>query len=237
MRLTGLRMAAEHQGAWCIPLEVLFASIFGAVLLSPHYPAVAGEPAAIVEEVSDPSSGVQHMDILQEGRVIRLSQNAILTLGYLRSCVRETIVGGKVTVGRNTSRIENGKRQTETVDCDGKPLAEPSRHGAEVAGAAFRKTKTRRRKLPKPNWTLHSTMPVLRLSDPSKQVIIERLDTDGELSIKLTPKGQAVDLSKAGIKLDPGGLYAMSVGTKRYVIKVSPLAIPEAPLLSRLIIM
>jgi hypothetical protein len=44
-----------------------------------------------------------------------------------------------------------------------------------------------------------------------------------------------VDTAKAGVKLEPGGLYAISSGDTAYIIKISPLAEPDAPVLSRLV--
>ena len=207
---------------------------FSAALLFPLTVAVAGEPAAIVEDVSDTSSGVQQMDILMEGRVIELGSDTTLTLGYLRSCIRETITGGSVTVGQNDSKVKNGARQAEEVDCDGGLVVKSSKRGAEVVGAVFRKGKTRK-PLPKPSWTLYSTSPFLRLSKPSARIRIVRLDRDGEKPIDLAVEGFLVDLSKIGVQLDPGGLYAISDDLETYILKVSPLAVPEAPLLSRLI--
>lgn len=195
----------------------------------------AGEITAIVEEVSGPASSVQKMDILEEGRVIELGEGATLTLGYLRSCIRETITGGKVTVGLDGSTVENGKRDSEEVDCDGGQVIKPNKLGDEVAGAVFRKGASNRKKLPKPRWTLYGTDPVLRLSKPTKRIVIERLDKEIHGLVDLAVNGMLVDLSKAGVRLDPGGLYSISDGSATYILKVSPLAVPEASLLSRLV--
>jgi len=196
--------------------------------------AFADEPAAIVEDVSDTVSGIQQMDFLVEGRVIELGEGVTLTLGYLSSCLREVITGGKVTVGQNKSKVENGTRVTEEVDCDGGLVIKSSKRGSEMAGTVFRKGKTRK-KLPKPNWTLYSTNPFLRLSKPSARIRIERLDKKSKKPIDLAVHGLLIDLSKAGVQLDPGGLYAISDDKETYILKVSPLAVPEASLLSRLI--
>ena len=62
-----------------------------------------------------------------------------------------------------------------------------------------------------------------------------RLDKKNEKPIDLAVHGLLIDLSKAGVQLDPGGLYAISNDSETYVLKVSPLAVSDAPLLSRLI--
>jgi hypothetical protein len=130
--------------------------------------------------------------------------------------------------------VENGVRKEEEVDCDGGLVIKSSQRGAEVAGAVFRQGKITK-PLPKPNWTLYSTNPFLRLSKPSARIRIERLDKSSEKPIDLAITGLLIDLSKAGVQLDPGGLYALSDDSKTYIVKVSPLAESEAPFLSRLI--
>ena len=209
--------------------------LFVAALLVPSGLVRAGEPVAIVEDVSSAEVGVQQMDILEQGRVINLGTGAKLTLGYLSSCLRETITGGKVTVGEDESKVENGKRVAEEVDCDGGQVIKSSSRGNQVAGAVFRQGKKPRKPLPKPQWTVFGTNPVMRLSKPATRILIERLDKKDEKPIDLPVDGLLVDLSKAGVQLDPGGLYLISNGPASYVIKVSPLAVPDAPLLSRLI--
>ena len=43
-------------------------------------------------------------------------------LGYLRSCWRETITGGVVTVGAEHGTVEHGRVFRELVECDGGSL-------------------------------------------------------------------------------------------------------------------
>ncbi|MHA1573899.1 MAG: hypothetical protein ACTSX8_07880 [Alphaproteobacteria bacterium] len=209
--------------------------LLATTLVWPGGGARAGQIAAIVEELSASIVGIQPMDLLEQGRIIELGEGVTLTLGYLRSCIRETITGGRVTVGEEESKVENGTRLAEEVDCDGGLFIKSSKRGDEVAGAVFRKGNSRRKKLPKPQWTVFGTNPVFRLSKPSARILIERLDKEDESPIDLAVDGLLVDLSKLGILLHPGGLYSISDGSATYVVKVSPLAVPDAPLLSRLI--
>lgn len=204
-------------------------------LLIPGGLASAGEPVAIVEEVKGPQIGVQQMDLLEQGRVIKLQAGTTLTLGYLGSCVRETITGGSVTIGQEKSKVENGTRLAKQVDCDGGRAIKLDNRGNDVAGVVFRKVKTIGKKLPKPQWTIFGTDPVMRLSKPGTRILITRLDKDNEKPIDLAVGGLIVDLSKAGIQLEPGGLYSISDLSATFILKVSPLAVPGAPLLSRLI--
>lgn len=210
--------------------------VLASLLLLPAQTAAAGEVSAIVEQVGGPDSGVYEMDLLEAGQVIKLGPGSSMTLGYLRSCVREIIIGGDVTIGAESSKVVNGLRRKEEVDCDGGQLVRTSQQSDDVAGAVFRKGNFERKTLPKPDWTLFGVGPFIRLSKAGGTVQIERLDKV-EDTIKVPVKGDWVDLEAKGIKLEPSGVYAMSSGNRPVVVKVSPLAEPGAPILSRLIVM
>jgi hypothetical protein len=210
--------------------------VLASMLILPVQTAASGEISAIVEQVGGPDSGVHEMDLLEEGQVIKLPAGASMTVGYLRSCVREIIVGGEVTVGKEASKVVGGVRRKEDVDCDGGQLVRNSKQSDDVAGAVFRKGNFERKALPKPDWTLFGVSPFIRLSKAGGTLKIERLDKV-EDTIKIPIKGDRIDLEAKGIKLEPSGVYAMSSGKRPVVVKVSPLAEPGAPILSRLIVM
>ena len=216
-------------------VRLCVAVLFLAILGRPGISAEAKKIVAIVEEVSNSASGIQAMDLLEEGQVIGLGRSTTLTVGYLHSCVRETITGGKVTIGQNRSEVENGVRRAEEVFCDGGTMIRPNKRGDEVAGAVFRKGAARLKTLPKPQWTSYGTKPIFRLSKPITRLVIGRLDKRGQEPVDLAVNGTRVDLSKLEVQLEPGGLYAISDGSRTYVLKISPLAVPKAPLLSRLV--
>ena len=81
--------------------------------------ARAGGPVAIVEEVSGTVGGIELLQYVDSGRAIKLGATGMVVLGYLNSCVRETIKGGSVTVGREKSTVLGGKVSRERVECDG----------------------------------------------------------------------------------------------------------------------
>jgi hypothetical protein len=64
--------------------------LFIAAILCSTGPAYAVEPSAFVEDVSDTASGVQQMDILNEGRVIELGKD---TTGIVRANLLEPEYG------------------------------------------------------------------------------------------------------------------------------------------------
>ena len=84
-----------------------------------HVVPVAAGPVAIVEEIDSSSARVQFMDFVDQGQVIQLGDKAALILGYLPSCLRETITGGSVTIGPEKSIVSGGKVTREVVECDG----------------------------------------------------------------------------------------------------------------------
>ena len=81
--------------------------------------ARAQSPVAIVEDISVTVSGVELLEYVNRGRAIELGATGTLVLGYLNSCVRETINGGSVTVGEDRSIVEGGKVSRERVECGG----------------------------------------------------------------------------------------------------------------------
>lgn len=210
--------------------------VFAALLIAPSGVHAAGGISAIVEQVAGPDAGVQQMDLLEEGQVIKLGPGGSITIGYLRSCVREIIVGGEVTIGLEGSKVKDGLRRKEEVDCDAGQVVRLSKQSDDVAGAVFRKGNFDRKPLPKPDWVSFGTSPFVRLSQETKTVRIERLDKI-EDTITVPVKGDWVDLKAQGIKLEPSGVYAMSGGAKPFIVKVSPLAEPGAPVLSRLVVL
>lgn len=210
--------------------QIASATLF---LLSITGMAWASEPAAIVESVNAPSANLQQMDFLDEGRVIALKDGERLTLGYLSSCVREHITGGKVTVGVDKSKVEGGTRKAEDVDCDGARVVRVKSRSADVAGAVFRKGKWDE-PLPKPNWTAFSVSPLFRLTPIAKSVRIERIDKVSPIVEVPISSGWA-DFAKAGVKLAPSGLYEVTAGDVSLILQISPLAQPDAPLLSRIV--
>jgi hypothetical protein len=71
-------------------------------------PMGANAQVALVEDVNSKSAGVQSMDYVAAGKQIRLGNQDTLVLSYLKSCWRETIAGGTVTVGAEQSDVAGG---------------------------------------------------------------------------------------------------------------------------------
>ena len=96
-------------------------ALLAPALLAPAMPAMATDPSAIVEDTKG-KVDVEFMDYLAPGRVVRLGAADELVLGYLRSCWRETIRGGTVTIGTEQSTVAGGNVKREKVKCEGSKL-------------------------------------------------------------------------------------------------------------------
>jgi hypothetical protein len=73
---------------------------------------------ALIESLTSVSPGVESMDYVQTGQVIRLAPNQTIVLSYMSSCLRETITGGTVTVGTDWSEVQSGEVQRTRGQCD-----------------------------------------------------------------------------------------------------------------------
>jgi len=214
-----------------IKLRMFVASVF---FWAPAF-GWAAEPVAIVEDVSFEKAGVNFMDYLDAGRVITLPPGESLTLGYLKSCWRETITGGRVTVGAERSEVKGGRVQREKVECDGGRAKITKAQAGKSGVMVFRKgKKAPATPPPPPERILYGTSPFISLPGDGR-VVIERLDRRGKKYEVNVTDGYA-DLSSMDIALRPGGLYRARAGKKKIVFQIDRSAQPGRwPIVSRLI--
>src|SRR6202158_283526 len=96
-------------------------SLIAAVLCSIGFTtlAAAQTPVAVVEDVQGKVTGVEFMDYVAPGKVIKLGPGSTVVLGYMNSCWRETITGvGTVIVGSEESRVHLSEVKAGKVQCD-----------------------------------------------------------------------------------------------------------------------
>ncbi len=198
--------------------------------------AIAEVPSAIVEDVNASGAGVAFMDYVEAGRVIRLGASGTLTLGYLRSCLRETITGGTVTVGSERSVVAGGSVVRERVECDGGSLELTTEQAGKSAVLVLRKLPASAAgAMPQPALTIYGASPVIKLTGGGGHVAIERLDRPTE-DLEIAVAGGLADLSAMGQSLKPGGLYRARAGEAEIVFKVDAFARPgKGPIIGRLI--
>ncbi len=199
--------------------------------------AVAQAPVAVVEDVQGKVAGVEFMDYVAPGKVIKLGPNSTVVLGYMKSCWRETITGvGTVIIGQEQSMIHLGDVKSVKVDCDA--------HAQLVDQAIGESAATIVRSMTAPpaassQFTLHGLSPIVETAGRGR-LVIERLDVQGErydvdLSAASVVHGKFYDFAKSGTALKPGGTYAVSLGSQRTVFLVDRQAEPgSAPIISRL---
>ena len=204
--------------------------------------ASAQTPVAVVEDVTGNPAGVEFMDYVAAGKVIRLGPKDAVVLGYMKSCWRETITGGTITVGEEQSTVSDGRVQPEKVGCDTKmqmSQAQASKSGAMVFRAPP-KPAAAPGAPPAAQLTLYGLSPVVEVKGGGK-LVIERLDQTGErhevtIGGQQLLRGSFYDFAKAEKALEAGGLYRASVGTQEIVFKVDPYARPgQAPVVGRLL--
>jgi len=204
--------------------------------------ARAQAPVALVEEVTGTPPGIEFMDYLSPGQVIRLGPRDAIVLGYIRSCWRETIRGGTVTVGQEQSDVSGGTVERVKVRCDGGRMELAAEQARQGATSVMRDPNSRQRRapLPKPQFVLHGRSPVVELKGGGT-IAIERLDAAGETFTLELPReklrrGALADLADFGVSLSPGGLYVMRAGERQVVFQVDGEApAGKAPLAGRLL--
>src|SRR5262245_9445814 len=145
--------------------------------------ASAGEPVAVVEQIEAPSTGLEFMDFVEVGRLIKLRAGESMSLGYFGSCIQERIVGGSVQIGANQSNVEGGEVTREQVECDGGRLQLDANSNDSSGVLILRSIEADATKasggdgsLPAAELTLFHTQPIIGISIPNSLLRIERLD-------------------------------------------------------------
>jgi hypothetical protein len=201
--------------------------------------AAAQAPVAVVEDVQGPVTGAEFMDYVVPGKVIKLGPAGTIVLGYMKSCRRETITGvGTVIVGKEESMVHLGEVKAGTADCDAGRSRMISRETGESAATVVRSVG---QKAPaSPRFTLYGLSPVFETTGRGR-LLVERLDVKGErydVDLATAPKvqGRFYDFARTGTALQPGGIYAASLGPRKAVFQVDPQAGAGAkPIIGRLV--
>src|SRR5262249_22730920 len=126
----------------------------------------AGPASALVEASTNPSVGLEFMDYVEVGKVFRLNPQDSVVLNYLYSCVRETITGGVVTVGREQSDVQAGKVERGSTPCDAGRMLLTAQLASQSAGTLVRAPNAGN-SAPKPQpaaqFTLYGLSPIVEL--------------------------------------------------------------------------
>lgn len=206
------------------------ASFFAAMIIFAGSRALA-QPVAIVEDAQGEGVPVQVMELLEEGAVIDLPAGASIVLGYLGSCLREHIAGGKATVGADQSEVTGGQVTRETVQCQS-ASASPTSQSGEAGALIFRSGPDS----PEFPAKISDINPAFLLDGVTEgTLVIERLDRQ-EAVRELAGPGPLFDLLGRADPLSRGGHYRISLGERETEIKIDRYAgLATAPALERLV--
>ena len=195
-------------------------------------------PTALVEDVKSGTAGVEFMDYVGSGQVIRLAPHDTLVLSYLQSCEQETITGGTVTVGAARSDVKGGQVVRSKSPCDGGNIRLSEAEASKSAASAFRVQSA------DTEITLYAQAPAVAfpkmLASADRTLVIRRVDRPGERhAIKLDDASAAkgfYDLAKANLSLARGGVYTASLGGQNVPFRIDANAKSgPAPIASRLL--
>lgn len=202
--------------------------------------AAAQSPVAIVEDVQGKVDGVEFMDYVAAGKLIKLGPKATLVLGYMKSCWRETITGGVVIVGADQSTVQGGDLQRIKIPCDAGAVQLSDRESKQSAATTFRSLDTDPAAPPRKLPTLYGASPLVEAKGDGL-LVIERIDGTGEryavtLQGAALSRGKFYDFAKTGQSLTPGGTYLATLGSRKFTFVVDARAtVGPTPIVGRLL--
>ena len=195
-------------------------------------------PTALVEDVKSATAGIEFMDYVRNGQVIKLEPRDVLVLSYLKSCEHETITGGTVVVGVERSDVQDGQIVRAKVLCDGGKMQLSSEQASASAASAFRLQKA------DIQLALYARTPVVQfpkiLASEDRTLRITRTDRQGErYEFKIDDAIAAAgfyDLAKINVSLTPDAIYNASIGVHKMTFQIDATATSgPAPIVSRLL--
>ncbi|MDY0873220.1 hypothetical protein [Dongia rigui] len=180
------------------------------ILLAPSAMA-ASKPVAIVEDSPLTMGRGQAFDLLNESEVLTLAPQQTLVLGYLKSCTRETITGGTVTIGAKESTVEGGKVTREKTVCTQTKLALTADESQQSATIAFRGQIKH----------VYTRQPLI-VAEKSETVKIEPIE--GGESWNLKPENGRIDFQAAKVEMQPGARYKVTGAKTSLIVEVDAAA-------------
>jgi hypothetical protein len=223
-----------------IPSRSRWVALLGMLLLPACVAVAAGLPVAVVESVQGKVAGVEFMDYVSSGTVIKLGPKDSIVLGYVSSCWRETITGGTVIVVEAQSVVQGGRVERRRVACDAKRLQLGPREATQSAATVYRSV-PRDPSVQERPLVLHGRSPVIDVGGRRGSLVIERLDAAGERIERLVDesvllRGRFLDLSGTRTVLTPGGRYGARLGDSEVEFTIAADAQPGAtPVVGRLL--
>ena len=168
---------------------------------------VEAEPVALIEEINAKGSNFQIMDFLDPGTKIQLSTNGSLVVGYLNSCIQESISGGSVTIGAGKSIVVGGQVTRKQLICGGNTKISTKRNKKRDAGAVVFRNKDNAN-IAKAEHEVYGVSPLIFLTVNSNEIFITRLDGKCK-RYQIIVENRFSDLAKSGIKLRRNIIYSL----------------------------
>ena len=191
------------------------------------------EPVALIEDISAQRKNFQIMDFLDVGTKIVLKADETLKLGYLNSCIQESIRGGTITVGEAKSLVVGGQVTRKLLTCEGNSKVSATRNKkGDVGAVVFRSKKNAN--TAKAEHDVYGLSPLIYLTVKANEVYLTRMDGKGK-SYKIAVKNDIVDLAQQGIKLRRNVSYRLKAGKRTTTFKVSAKARRKVSVLGRLL--
>lgn len=192
--------------------SALSIAALGGVILIPATAEAAGRRVAIIEEGAIASAQLQEFDLLDEGQEFVLGANEIVVIGYMSSCMRETIAGGMVTIGAKQSEVTGGKVAREEVTCTEPQLSLTAAESQQGATIAFRPADAFKR--------VYTQTPLLQGLEPgSLSVEIISVADNKSLGSFQSDTGR-IDLADEKILLSPGKTYEVRLADSTVTLEV-----------------
>jgi len=189
------------------------------------------EPVALIEDISAQRENFQIMDFLDVGTKIELKTSETMVLGYLNSCIQETIRGAAITIGEEKSVIVGGQVERKLLTCEGNTKFSVTRSKTGDAGAVVFRNKNIA-VAPKAEHEIFGLSPLIYLTVKANEVYLTRIDGKGK-SYKIAVKKDIVDLAQSGIKLRRNVSYRLKAGKRTTTFKVSAKAKRKVAVISR----
>lgn len=203
-----LSMTSKFNKIRCLMAGSLVAASL--ILLAPVAMAAA-KPVAIVEDSPKTEGRGQAFDLMNESEVVTLAPGETLVLGYLKSCLRETITGGTVTIGAKESTVEGGKVTREKTECTVTKLALTADESQQSATIAFRGAIKH----------VYTRQPLI-VAEKSETVKIEPVE--GGESWNLKPANGRIDFQAAKVEMQPGMRYKVTGAKASLIVEVDAAA-------------
>jgi hypothetical protein len=187
----------------------------------------APKPVAIVEDSPLTTGRGQAFDLLNENEVLKIGSGETLVLGYLKSCTRETITGGTVTIGVKESTVEGGKVTREKTECAVTKLALTADESQQSATIAFRPADALKH--------IFTLQPAI-IAKRSANVTVEAIEGADRWNLK--PQDGLIDLRASKIEMQPGKRYKVTGEEVSLIVEVDAAATTaKTGLLERVVVL